>query len=1104
MDSKMNSRRAPSITLAVLQAVAFSGFLFSSALAEEPDHSSMTVSLAGTWRVRLDPGDVGAREQWQHNLFSDSLRLPGSLTTNNTGDDLSVKTMWTGSIIDSAWFNEAKFAPYRQPGNIKLPFWLTPQKHFVGAAWYQRELLVPVDWQGKDVHLFLERVHWETQVWVDETSVGTQNSLCAPHEYALGTISPGRHRLVIRVDNTPKINVGRDAHSICDHTQTNWNGIIGRMELQAFDRVRIADLQVYPDIEKRTARVRCVVVNTGQSTLNADIAFTARSTTGPTHQAPPPLNVQKSVPPGEAMVEVDLRMGNDVRLWDEFSPVLYALDAKLSARQGKKALGDHKRATFGMREFRTRGTNFTINGRVTFLRGTLEGCVFPLTGYPPTETPEWERVFKAAKDYGLNHIRFHSWCPPDAAFEAADRLGIILHIETPVWTTLGEDPAVDAFIYAESDRILKEYGNHPSFCMLAVGNEPSGEKRNAFLAGIVSSWKKKDHRRLYTTCSGWPILPESDYNSTPEPRVQNVGFAIKSRFNTQPLSTDIDYTSFISQFKVPTVSHEVGQWCVFPDLKETNQYTGILKARNFEIVRDDLEHKKMLDQAEDFLMASGKLQVLEYKEEIEAALRTPGFGGFQLLGLHDFPGQGTALVGVLNAFWRPKGYVSAEQFRQFCSNAVPLMRMKKVVWTTGEQFAAEAQFANYSTTDLRDAVAEWSLKRPDGTVFASGILGRQNIRQGRLNSIGPVTASLRDISRATKLTLTLGLRETEYTNSWDIWVYPEKLSVQSSNKLVVATEITPEAEGTLAHGGTVLLMANPKRINSLVPPGFSSIFWNTSWSGKQPPHTLGILCNPKHPLFAEFPTESHSTWQWWDIISNSRAMVLDSLPGDVRPLVQVIDDWNTNRKLGLVFEARVARGKLFVCGIDLTSDVEKRPVARQLLRSLLLYVSGAAFQPQATVDLSLIRRLFRQPTIMDEAKFVRVDSEVRGFEGSSAVDGDPTTFWHTPWEGDAPGYPHFLELDLGKPIEIRGYSLQPRTDGITGGWIAKASISLSDDGVHWSAPASTESFERNKEEKRVLFTTPVRTRFVRLTALEGFAGQGFASIAEFRVIGAGE
>ena len=277
----MKCRPLRAVACVVVQSVALLAPLTSRAQVDEPSPPSARISLAGTWNVRLDPADVGVRDSWQSATFTDPLKLPSSLTENNIGEELSTATRWTGSIVDSSWFTEEKFAPYRQPGNIKLPFWLTPQKHYVGPAWYQREILIPDTWEIKEVSLFLERAHWETRVWLDGTPAGVQNSLCAPHEYALGSIPPGRHILVIRVDNRPKINVGRDAHSICDHTQTNWNGMIGRLELRAYDPLRIADLQIYPDIQRRTVRIRCAVANASHGSMNVRLAFWHIRSTAP-------------------------------------------------------------------------------------------------------------------------------------------------------------------------------------------------------------------------------------------------------------------------------------------------------------------------------------------------------------------------------------------------------------------------------------------------------------------------------------------------------------------------------------------------------------------------------------------------------------------------------------------------------------------------------------------------------------------------------------------------------------------------------------------------------------------------------------------------------
>ena len=306
----------------------------------------------------------------------------------------------------------------------------------------------------------------------------------------------------------------------------------------------------------------------------------------------------------------------------------------------------------------------------SFLRGTLECCIFPLTGYPPTDVDSWKRIIRVCKSHGLNHIRFHSWCPPEAAFVAADELGFYYQVECSAWpnasTNLGNGLPIDEWLYREGERVLDSYSNHPSFLLLAMGNEPGGPERGGkYLGPWVEHFKAKTDRQLVTSGSGWPSIAENEFHVTPGPRIQQWGQGLLSRINAQPPATVADYREFVDGYDVPVISHEIGQWCVYPNFEEMEKYTGALKPRNFEIFRDLLAKADMADQARDFLMASGKLQALCYKEEIESALRTPGFGGFQLLDLHDFPGQGTALVGVLDPFWDSKPYLSPAEFQPF-------------------------------------------------------------------------------------------------------------------------------------------------------------------------------------------------------------------------------------------------------------------------------------------------------------------------------------------------------------------------------------------------------------------------------------------------------
>jgi hypothetical protein len=368
----------------------------------------------------------------------------------------------------------------------------------------------------------------------------------------------------------------------------------------------------------------------------------------------------------------------------------------------------------------------------------------------------------------------------------------------------------------------------------------------------------------------------------------------------------------------------------------------------------------MLDQAEDFLMASGKLQAMLYKQEIESALRTPGFGGFQLLDIHDFPGQGTALVGILDAFWDSKGYIEPQEHRRYCSETVPLLRMGKRTWTTAETFSADIEIAHFGPAPLRDAVAAWSVKYTDGRKIASGEIPSLTVPLGNGIRLGNIEVPLANVASPAKLIVTVSLKDTPFTNHWDIWVYPVNLYAEVPENLLIAERLDEQVSAGLEVGKKVLLMPPLDSIDSDIPAGFTSIFWNTAWTRNQPPHTLGILCNPKHPALAQFPTEFHSNWQWWDLVTKSRFMVLDKFAPGLRPIVQVIDDWNTNRKLGLLFEAKLGNGKLLVCSIDLKSNLDTRPVARQMLYSLLRYMESDSFNPEEASDIELIRNLLKQ------------------------------------------------------------------------------------------------------------------------------------------------
>ena len=914
---------------------------------------SQTLDLSGKWRFKLDPRDTGVQEEWFNRRLDQKILLPGSLQERGFGNDIDTNTRWTGQIVDRSWYTAPEYAKYREKGNIKVPFWLNPEKHYTGVAWYQRDINIPSDWKNSPIMLTMERLHWESTVYVDGKRIGSSNALLVPHHYVLNGLKPGKHVLTVRVDNKMIVLLGGNAHSVSDHTQTNWNGIVGKMFIERKPSVYMDDIQIYADIRTRKIDVQVDFAGAG-SIDDAEMSFQAFDRNGTPVSSPLKQKVRISKDNGQ---KVSLQLDQKVKLWSEFSPEVYTLVVSSTTGKGFR---EEKKVDFGLREIKSVGTRMEVNGVPIFLRGTLECCIFPLTGYPATDEAYWEKIFTACKDYGLNHMRFHSWCPPEAAFRVADRMGFYLHVECGAWVAVGFGKPQDKWFYEEADRILKEFGNHPSFCMMAYGNEPYGRAAE-YLTKFVDYLKKKDNRRLYTSAAGWPYIPNADYFSTDKPRIQRWRDQLTSVINGEAPSTAFDFWPLIAK-DMPTVSHEIGQWCVFPDFKEIEKYTGFLKAKNFEIFKETLEKHHMLDLADEFLYASGRLQTLCYKADIEAALRTPRFAGFQLLDLHDFPGQGSALVGVLNAFWESKGYVDGEEYSKFCNSTVPLARFNKLMFRNDEIIRIPLEFSHFEAEPMKAAPIYWNIKDGSGKVLTSGKFVK-DLPVDNCIWVGNMIYDFAGLKAPQALTLTAGIEGTDVQNYWHIWVYPSGKK-ELENPPYITNVFDQEAIKRLENGENVLLCAQrgalrPEKGGD-VKVGFSSIFWNTAWTKKQAPHTLGIYCNPEHPALSLFPTEKYSDYQWWEIVSNCEAFVLDDLPASYRPIVHLIDDWVTSRKLGLLFEAKVAKGKLMVCGADFVSKIRGANLARnQFKESILNYMVSDKFQPETELTVSDIKSFFQ-------------------------------------------------------------------------------------------------------------------------------------------------
>ena len=905
--------------------------------------SENRLSLAGGWRFKLDPENIGREyENWYERTLPERIQLPGS--------------------TDEAGFGTETTGP--EFGHFSREW------RYDGLAWYQKEVTVPPEWDGKRITLFLERCHWATEVWVGTQKMGRQNSLVAPHVYDLtDALEPGRtHRLTMTVDNRYLIPVGVNAHSVTDHTQTNWNGVIGRVELQASAPVWLRNVSVYPQVEARAVRVEGTVGNITGEAVRGDLALAVR----PAGEDGPVQQLQTSVRvDGETTdVQATVQLGEDVTLWNEFDPGLYEVDATLTAHVGDQTLSDTRTEPLGMRTLSTEGTRFQINDRPLYLRGTLECCIFPKTGYPPTAPEEWTRLYRIAREHGLNHFRFHSWCPPEAAFVAADRAGFLLQVELPVWShSVGEDPALTDFMRAEGRRIQDTYGNHPSFALMSLGNEMDGDW--AFMNDLLDELKARDGRHLYTA--------HADHRGVgPEPADQYyIGHNLDGDwmrlhsddqdYVTNPLERQIqmdeDFSSVVEQIETPIISHELGQWVVNPAYDNFDDFTGPIKPRNLAAFRDELEANGMLDQAEAMQQASGAFAGLLYKEEIERALRTPDFGGFQLLQLQDFPGQGEALVGFLDSFWNSKGIFEPEAFRRFCSPTVPLLRMEKSVWTSDETFRATAHVHHHGRNDLTASQATWVLRDPRGDELASGELGPTDVSVGSVATLGDVEVPLDSVGEAQHVTAEVRLSESgdgesEAVNSWDLWMYPEQVETSAPEGVTVTDRLDGEARQVLEDGGRVLVLSPPNETDSAhaISAHFLPVYWSQLWFPEQD-GTSSVLCDPEHPALARFPTQPHSNWQWQELMYPSKAFILNETPEAYRPIVQVIDDFHRNHKLGAVFETRVGSGRLLATGLNLQGRLDEQPAARQMLHSLLAYAESDAFQPEHALSNDLLQDL---------------------------------------------------------------------------------------------------------------------------------------------------
>lgn len=889
-----------------------------------------TIDLSGVWQCAVQGLEVC------------DIAIPGTLDESGIGfPDVGGKKWHPDTDVNGALYQVEKGIQTR----------LTRVVTHEGTAHITRTL----DWdvpQGKRVFLEVERSrHLALEINGQRVPPMTACSVSTPYCFEVTGLMTGHDHIDCIADNSYP-GWPHDAivfsSAATDETQTNWNGLLGYVRLRVEEAAFVQAVRAYP---RGDALDVCVEINASEA-LTGDVILRSDALAEEASRA-------VDVHPGVHEVWLrNLPLREDVRLWDEEAGELYDLTASIP--------GSSVTVRFGVRDFRAEGGFLTLNGRRVFLRSEANCCVFPETGHPPMDVAEWKRVLGVYRSYGVNMMRFHSHTPPEAAFTAADEMGMLMQPELGHWNpeTAFESDESWAYYQGELLQTLRTLANHPSFVMMTFGNELAchdlGHQRMEML---LEAARAIDPTRLFACASnahyGWyGHEGGSDFYTSTNLREHQLratyaemqGY-LNHRYPNAANSYDEAMTHVRRECGKPVFSFEVGQFEVLPDFAEIDDFRGVTRAVNYGIIRDKVIASGLADVWPAMVEATGEMSNLCYREEIEAAMRTAEFSGISLLGLQDFPGQGTALVGMLNAHLQPKPYDFAqpERFRAFFRPVLPLALLPRYTWEAGEMLNVPVRLANYGRETLQGLPA-WTLEGEGFTLH--GTLPETTAPAGGLTDLGVIEARLDGIADAARLTLTIRLCDA--VNRYDLWVYPALTPVCPAN-VHECRSMDDAAIAVLRGGGTVFLAPDSTKeaIPQSIQAQFSPDFWSVGTFPKQE-GGMGQLIDAGHPVFRHFPTKAWSEWQWWPMASR-RAMIL---PRRMEAIVTEMDSYAYLRPMAKLLACNCEGGRLLISSMGL-HGLTQYPEARALLAGVYAWLATEPDMPSQTLTTDEVRAIIK-------------------------------------------------------------------------------------------------------------------------------------------------